>query len=63
MPSLPVSVSKVLEVCNNPQTSPSDLNHVISLDPVLVARVLKLTNSAYYGLGRRVTNLVRAIIM
>jgi putative nucleotidyltransferase with HDIG domain len=63
MPSLPTSVTKVLEVCNNPQTSPADLNHVISLDPVLVGRVLKLINSAYYGLGQQVTNLVRAIIM
>jgi putative nucleotidyltransferase with HDIG domain len=63
LPSLPTTVSKVLEVCNNPQTSPADLNHVISLDPVLVGRVLKLINSAYYGLGQQVTNLVRAIIM
>jgi putative nucleotidyltransferase with HDIG domain len=63
MPSLPTSVAKVLEVCNNPQTSPADLNHVISLDPVLVGRVLKLINSAYYSLGQQVTNLVRAIIM
>ena len=63
MPSLPTTVSKVLEVCNNPNTSPADLNHVISLDPVLVAKVLKLINSAYYGLGQQVTSLVRAIIM
>jgi putative nucleotidyltransferase with HDIG domain len=63
MPSLPTTVAKVMEVCNNPQTSPADLNHVISLDPVLVGRVLKLINSAYYGLGQQVTNLVRAIIM
>jgi len=63
MPSLPTSVTKVLEICNNPNTSPADLNQVISLDPVLVGRVLKLINSAYYGLGQPVTNLARAIIM
>ncbi len=63
MPSLPTTVSKVLEICNNPNISPADLNHVISLDPVLVGRVLKLINSAYYGLGQQVTSLVRAIIM
>ena len=63
MPSLPTSVTKVLEICNNLQTSPADLNQVISLDPVLVGRVLKLINSAYYGLGQPVTSLVRAIIM
>ncbi|MDR2477938.1 MAG: HDOD domain-containing protein [Treponema sp.] len=63
MPSLPTSVTKVLEICNNAQTSPADLNQVISLDPVLVGRVLKLLNSAYYGLGQQITSLVRAIIM
>ena len=63
MPSLPTSLIKVLEICNNPNTSPADLNHVISLDPVLVGRVLKLINSAYYGLGKPVSNLARAIIM
>ena len=63
MPSLPTSLTKVLEICNNPHTSPADLNHVISLDPVLVGRVLKLINSAYYGLGQPITSLARAIIM
>lgn len=63
MPSLPTTVTKVLEVCNNPRTSPIDLDKVIQLDPVLMGRVLKLINSAYYGLGTQVTSLVRAIIM
>ena len=63
MPSLPVTVMKILEVCNNPKTSPVDLNKIISLDPVLMARVLKLINSAYYGLSQQITSLARAIIM
>ena len=63
MPALPVTVGKVLEVCNNPKASPVDLNRVISVDPVLMARVMRLINSAYYGLSGKVTSLVRAIIM
>lgn len=63
MPSLPTSVSKILEICNNPATSPADLNKVISLDPVLMGKVMKLINSAYYGLSQEVTSLVRAVIM
>jgi HD-like signal output (HDOD) protein len=63
MPSFSTTVAKALEVCNNPQSSPMDLNRVISLDPVLAARVLRLINSAYDGLTRPVTSLVRAIIM
>ncbi|MDR1179548.1 MAG: HDOD domain-containing protein [Spirochaetales bacterium] len=63
LPALPVTVSKILEIANNPNTSPVDLNRVISLDPVLMARVMKLINSAYYGVTNQVTSLVRAIIM
>jgi putative nucleotidyltransferase with HDIG domain len=63
MPSLPTTVSKVMEICNNSKTSPADLNMVIALDPVLMARVLKLINSVYYGTSQQVTSLVRAIIM
>jgi HD-like signal output (HDOD) protein len=63
MPALPVTVTKVVEIADNPATSPVDLNKVISLDPVLMARVLKLINSAYYGVSSKVNSLVRAIIM
>ncbi|MBU0936310.1 MAG: HDOD domain-containing protein [Spirochaetes bacterium] len=63
MPSLPTTVTKVMEICNNPRTSPTDLDKVISLDPVLMGKVLKLINSAYYSLQNQVTSLVRAIIM
>jgi len=63
MPSLPVSVKKVLEICNNLNANPSDLNRVISLDPVLTGRLLRLINSAFYGLSSRVTSLVKAITM
>jgi putative nucleotidyltransferase with HDIG domain len=40
-----------------------DLNKVISLDPVLTGRLLKLINSAYYGLNSHVTSLIKAITM
>jgi len=63
MPSLSITVSKIIEVTKNPQATAKDLNRVISLDPVLVGKVLKLINSAYYGLQNKVTSLVTAIIM
>lgn len=63
MPSLSTTVTKVLEICNKPNTSPNDLNRVISLDPVLTGQVLKLINSAYYSLPNQITSLTRAIIM
>ena len=63
MPSLSTTAIKVLETCNNARASANDLQRVISLDPVLTARVLKLINSAYYSLGIPITSLTRAIVM
>lgn len=63
MPSLSTTVSKVLDLCGRPDAAPSDLNRVISYDPVLTGKLIKLINSAYYGLPNRVTSLTRAIIM
>lgn len=63
MPALSITVAKILEVVKNPQVTAKDLNKVISLDPILVGKVLKLVNSAYYGLSNKVTSLVTAIIM
>jgi HD-like signal output (HDOD) protein len=63
MPSLSTTVIKVLETCNDPNASAYELKRVISLDPVLTGRVLKLINSAYYALGHAVSSLTRAIIL
>ena len=63
MPSFSTTMTKVLEICNNPSSSANDLNRVISLDPVLTGQVLRLINSAYYSLPSRVTSMSRAIVM
>lgn len=63
MPSLSTTATKVLEICNNPNSSPNDLNRVISLDPVLTGQVLKLINSAYYAMPNQVNSITRAIVM
>jgi len=63
IPSLPISAGKVLEICKNINVNPSDLNQVISLDPVLTGKLLRLINSAYYGLGTHITSVIKAITM
>lgn len=63
MPSLPVTVTKVLEIANNMNATAKDLNKVISLDPVLTSKVLKLINSAYIGASEKITSIIKAIIM
>jgi HD-like signal output (HDOD) protein len=63
LPSFPVTVNKVMEICHDANTSPADLSKVISLDPVLSGKVLQLVNSAYFGFAHEIVSPVRAIIM
>ena len=46
LPSLSTTAAKVLETCNNPQSSPNDLNRVISLDPVLAVSLERAAGRA-----------------
>lgn len=63
MPPLPITVSKILEITKKPNVDAKELNSIISLDPVLTGKVLKLINSAYYSLPNQITSIVRAIVM
>jgi putative nucleotidyltransferase with HDIG domain len=63
LPGLSTTVLKVLETCNDPNSTANDLNRVISLDPVLTGRVLKLVNSAYYGIAHTISSVTRAVVM
>lgn len=64
---LPMSLSdtlpSVIEACDNADTSVNDLTGLISSDQSLVAMLLKLANSAYYGYARRIETLPEAIVL
>jgi putative nucleotidyltransferase with HDIG domain len=63
MPALPAVAAKALKICNNTRINPSDLNYLISLDPVFTGRLLHLVNSTFFKFGPHVTSLVRAVTM
>ena len=63
LPPFPSTVDKVMEICSESNTSPTDLTKVISLDPVLTGKIMQLINSAYFGFSRDIISLVRAVIM
>lgn len=63
LPPISPSLSKILNITNDPKTSATNLNRAISLDPVLTAKVLKLINSAYFGFDDEITSIVRAIVI
>lgn len=58
-PKLYLALSRALE---DPDTSPAQIANLISQDPGVVAKVLRLCNSAYFSGGRTITDIRTAVI-
>ncbi len=63
IPSMPHVAMKLLQVVNDPMAKIEDLQRVILSDTALTSRILKVANSAYYGLSRKVQTLSDAILI
>lgn len=61
LPAQPSIAMRVVWIADDPGSSAKDLSGAIAADPSLTARVLKLANSAYYGLSGRVANVGFAV--
>ncbi len=59
--TLPHIALKVIGVAKDPDSGAADLKAVVEGDPALGARVLRMVNSAAYGVRATVTNLQQAI--
>ncbi len=59
--SLPSVVMTAMEMLDNPKTSASDIGEIISQDPGLTIKLLKIVNSAFYGFPSRIDTISRAI--
>jgi len=57
LPALPTIFSEINEAIKNPQCSGKDIAAIVSKDTSLSARLLKIVNSAYYGLSEKVESL------
>jgi putative nucleotidyltransferase with HDIG domain len=53
IPTLPAVVQRVQAMIEDPNTGPKELGDVVAEDAPISARVLKIANSAYYGLRER----------
>ena len=62
LPAFPATVHKVTALINNPDSSLSELVEVIRLDQAITANILRMCNSAYFGLRRNVDNVNDAIM-
>jgi len=61
--TLPEVTQKVLSLTEDPSSSARDLNEVLKHDIALSAKLLRVVNSAFYGLPGRVADLDRAIVL
>jgi HD-like signal output (HDOD) protein len=61
IPSLPQFVIETLKKLDDPKSNATGVGEILSKDEGLVLRILRLANSAYYGLSRRITGIAEAI--
>ena len=57
LPALPTIFSEINAAVQNPKCSGKDIADIVSKDPSLSATLLRIVNSAYYGLGEKVESL------
>lgn len=61
--TLPEITLKIVELVEDPKSTAQDLHKVISNDPALCSRILKVVNSSFYGLPGQIGSINRAIVM
>jgi len=61
LPANPTTAVRVLSLADNPTSSAADLGSAVGADPSLTARIMRVANSAYYGLSGRVASATFAI--
>jgi HD-like signal output (HDOD) protein len=59
--SLPMVFTRINDAVNNPRSSIADIGRVISEDPGLTARLLKIVNSAFYSFPSKIDTISRAV--
>jgi HD-like signal output (HDOD) protein len=63
LPTAPKVVDELISSFENPDVAVEEIATKLSLDPVLSAKLLRLANSAYYHVSRRIGNVEDAVRM
>ena len=61
--SLPEVVIKINELVNSEDTSAAEIGKVISQDPAIATRILRVANSSMYGGQRQIDSITRAVAL
>jgi HD-like signal output (HDOD) protein len=59
--SLPAIICKVNDLLNNPASSAADIAELISQEPALTARLLKIVNSPFYNFPSKIETVSMAV--
>lgn len=63
MPAFSGSVMRVMELTSDIGCAPKDLVQVIDHDPVMTMKILKLVNSAYFGLRNEIVSIKQGVVI
>lgn len=63
LPTLPAVVVELLKMLEDEKTQARQIADLIAHDPSLSAKVLKLVNSSYYGLSKKVSTVSQAVVI
>jgi len=63
LPTLPRAALNVIRETESPTASAASVAQQIGMDQALTARVLRLANSAYFGLSRQVADIQEAVVI
>jgi|WetSurMetagenome_2_1015567.scaffolds.fasta_scaffold07282_4 HD-like signal output (HDOD) protein len=63
LPPMPQVMFKAREIMNDPTSSFKALADILEKDQAMATRVLRLSNSAYYGLAGKVTSVQHAAVL
>ncbi|QOJ15735.1 MAG: HDOD domain-containing protein [Planctomycetia bacterium] len=61
--SLPEITTRIVQVVEDPKSTAHDMHELVKNDPALATKILKVVNSAFYGLPSQIASLDRAIVM
>ena len=62
-PSMPATGAKMLKMLEDPETSVVEIEDVLRHDPGLTGNVLKLANSAYFGIPSKVSSVKQGVLL
>ena len=63
LPTLPHIAMEVSRLANSSTSSMSDIVRIIHNDPSLTAKMLKVANSAFYGMPKRIESLNMSLVV